>query len=265
MSRHLVFIPAYNCARQIARVLRQFESLPTGFVDRVLVIDNRSTDETLQVACDAARQFTSCEIQVCRNVENYGLGGSQKVGFAHALENGFERVTILHGDDQGSIADLVPVLSGDSVNLDALLGARFMPGSTLPGYSAFRTFGNEVFNLLFSLVARKRLHDLGSGLNSYRTAIFRGGFHLRFPDDLTFNYCMVLAHSHLRHSMTFFPITWREDDQISNVRLFRQASKVLALLGAFALRPRAFLSRDHRQRVTADYRTEVIYQSRTGA
>src|SRR2546427_941774 len=84
MSRHLVFIPAYNCARQIARVLRQFESLPTGFVDRVLVIDNRSTDETLQVACDAARQFTSCEIQVCRNVENYGLGGSQKVGFAHA-------------------------------------------------------------------------------------------------------------------------------------------------------------------------------------
>lgn len=265
MSRHIVFIPAYNCSRQITRVLKQFESLPAGFVDRVLVIDNRSTDDTLEVACNAAREFTGPEILVCQNIENYGLGGSQKVGFAHALENGFERVTILHGDDQGSIVDLIPALSDGGDSVDALLGARFMRGSTLAGYSYFRTFGNQVFNFLFSLVAHKRLYDLGSGINSYRTSMFKDGFHLRFPDDLTFNYCMVLAHAHLRHELRFFPIVWREDDQISNVRLFRQASKVLNLLGTFALRPRTLLAKDLRQRAVSEYRTEVIYQSKTGA
>lgn len=266
MSGHLVFIPAYNCSQQIGRVLKQFESLPAGFVDRVLVIDNRSTDNTLDVACSAALNFKGPEILVCRNVENYGLGGSQKVGFAHALNHGYDRVTILHGDDQGSILDLVPVLQHQNNALqDALLGARFMRDSTLTGYSRFRTLGNEAFNLLFSLVARKRLFDLGSGLNSYRTQIFSDDFHLQFPDDLTFNYCMALAHAHLGHDVHFFPIEWREEDQVSNVKLFRQASKVLGMLGNFALRPNRFLAEEHRHRIVESYHSEIIYQSRTNS
>lgn len=259
---HLVFVPAYNCAAQIGRVLAQFAGLPDGVVDRVLVIDNRSSDDTLAAACRAVDGL-AVETHVVRNLQNYGLGGSQKVGFAHALAHGFDRVTILHGDDQGSIADLLPALSVDHAPIaGALLGARFMRGSRLDGYSAFRTFGNRVYNRLFSLVAGRRLFDLGSGLNSYRTRIFGDGFHLRFPDDLTFNYCMVLAHVHLRHDPAFFPIHWREDDQVSNVRLFRQATRVLQLLGGYARDREGFLAAEHRAVPRADYPSETVHCNR---
>ena len=49
-------------------------------------------------------------IKVLKNRENYGLGGSHKVAFNYAIENNFDYIIVLHGDDQGSISDMIPVL-----------------------------------------------------------------------------------------------------------------------------------------------------------
>lgn len=258
---HLVVVPAYNCAPQIPRVLAQLHSAPAGRIDQVLVVDNGSSDDTLRQACLAAPGPAT--VLVARNAANYGLGGSQKVGFQHALDHGFSRVTILHGDDQGDIADLWPALDAPGADrCDALLGARFMPGSRLHGYSRFRATGNRVYNRLFAAVCAMPVHDLGSGLNTYSTRIFADGFHLRFPDDLTFNYCMVLAHCHLRHDARYFPIQWREDDQVSNVRLVRQSLRVLGLLARFAGDRRRFLAADHRAVPRTAYPTQVVFSNR---
>lgn len=48
-ERILVFIPAYNCAKQITRVLAQFDGIERHFAE-VLVVDNRSPDNTLEAA-----------------------------------------------------------------------------------------------------------------------------------------------------------------------------------------------------------------------
>jgi glycosyltransferase involved in cell wall biosynthesis len=257
--RILVIIPMYNCAPQIRRVLAQFTPAVAGHVSRVIVVNNRSTDEGESVAASEVKSMAGIEAVVVRNRDNYGLGGSHKVGFAYAMEHGFDRAVILHGDDQGSITDLLPHFrSGAALKQSAFLGARFMPGSRLSGYSAFRTFGNHVFNLLFSAVVGRRIYDLGSGLNVYDAAILRDGFYLRFPDDLTFNYCMIMAHACYRHDIGFFPISWREDDQISNVRLFSQARKVLRMLSAFGVGRAAFLRRELRDRPRDNYGCDVV-------
>src|SRR5204863_8308375 len=49
-DRILVFIPCYNCERQIGRVLRQFRAIPAGTFAEILVVDNRSRDRTASVA-----------------------------------------------------------------------------------------------------------------------------------------------------------------------------------------------------------------------
>jgi glycosyltransferase involved in cell wall biosynthesis len=257
---HLIVVPAFNCSPQIPRVLSRLHAAPKGRIDRVLVVDNRSTDDTLEQARRAAPG--PVPVVLARNPANYGLGGSQKVGFQHAMEHGFSRVTVLHGDDQGDIGDLWPVLDCERVRgADALLGARFMAGSHLRGYSSLRALGNRAYNQLFSAACGIRVHDLGSGLNSYSTGIFSTGFHLRFPDDLTFNYCMVLAHAYLRHDAEFFPIGWREFDQVSNVRLVRQSFRVLALLASFARNPSKFMSLDHRAEARPSYPTQVVFST----
>lgn len=262
-DRILVFIPAYNCERQLPRVIAQFTPEVQRRFAGLIVVNNRSTDATEAAALAAIKGLGGLDAAVLRNRENYGLGGSHKVAFDHALKNGFTHVVVLHGDDQGSIANILPLLDeGRHLGCDCLLGARFHPASRLEGYSAFRTFGNRVYNALFAAVCGRRIHDLGSGLNLYSVRALADGFFRTFPDDLTFNYCMVMAHSFLKHRLEFFPISWREADQVSNVRLFSQSMRVLRLLRDFALDKRGFLARDHRVRKVGIYAAEEVGSNR---
>lgn len=261
MSRILVFIPAYRCAKQIVRVLDQFDNKVQTWVDTVVVVDNRSPDDTLERAIDrGAERLRNCRFIAWRNQDNYGLGGSHKAALCYAIAHGYDHVVVLHGDDQADIRDLLPVLEkGAHLTHDCLLGARFMPGSRLQGYSWFRTLGNRVYNLLFGLVAGRAVYDLGSGLNVYRLDALKNFYYKQFPDDLTFNYVMLLASFHRRQAVRFFPISWREEDQVSNVRLFRQAFKVLRLLAGYAFQRGAFLRQELRTRSIDSYQGDIVY------
>lgn len=259
----LVFIPAYNCENQIGRVLAQFTPDVQELFDGLIVVNNRSTDNTEQKASEEIQKLTKLDAKVLRNDENYGLGGSHKVAFEWAQANGYDHMVVLHGDDQGDIANLVPLLQKNAhQDLDCLLGARFHPRSQLTGYSAFRTFGNKVFNILFSIIAGKRLYDLGSGLNLYRTEILKDKFYQKFPDDLTFNYAAILSSCEKGHKFKFFPMEWREDDQISNVRLFSQAKRVLGMLGRFALNKAKFVEAEHRLNPKDAYTAQIIAENK---
>ena len=237
--RLLLFIPAYHCAPQIGRVLGQLTPDLAARFAEVMVVDNQSRDGTAEAALAAAGPT----VMVVRNQANYGLGGSHKVAFQRCLDGGFDGVVVLHGDDQGRLADLMAVLDQHR-GRDCVLGARFMAGSRLLGYSALRIAANRAFNLMFSLAAGRRLWDLGSGLNYYSADFLRPGWWLRAPNDLTFNYYMILASAARRADLAFVPISWREEDQVSNARLFRQGLKMLRLLAIFVCRPGHFAGRD---------------------
>lgn len=237
MSKILVFIPAYNCERQIGRVLRQFESEAVlARFDQILILDNQSPDGTVEAAKAAAAQLSLGRVLIGRNRANVGLGGSHKNAFRYAKENGFSHIVVLHGDDQGSIVDLLPILDGGiHEKFDCCLGGRFAPGAKLQGYSLFRRFGNHAFNILFSIAARYRVFDLGAGLNIYKVDAVADPIIGYFANDLTFN-CYLLLHSiSKKQDIRFFPISWREDDQISNVKLFRQARRTMGIAFNYAL------------------------------
>jgi len=181
------------------------------------------------------------------------------VAIEFAMRHGFDFIIVLHGDDQGSICDILPYLAdGEHHKCDALLGARFMSGSMLEGYSALRMAANHVFNWIFSVVAQDRLYDLGSGLNLFRTSIFTNGFHLRYADDLTFNYFLILGMAAHGVQYQFFPITWREDDQVSNAKLLGQGIKMLNLLRRRITNKDGFLRGEHRDTPRTDYPSTIL-------
>lgn len=243
MKKILLFIPGYNCEKQIPRVLDQVDKKVSKYIKEIIFINNRSTDSTEKVVLHYKRKSFQPTIHVLRNNDNYNLGGSHKVAFEYAIKNKYDYVIVLHGDDQGNIHDLLPILeSGEYEKHDAMLGARFMKGSKLGNYSRFRTFGNRVYNILFSMVVHKRIYDLGSGLNMYKTNSLKSKYYFKFPDRLTFNYCMVLAIHYYKQNVKFFPISWRESDQTSNVKLMSQAFNVLGMLGKYALHHKYIIS-----------------------
>ena len=256
----LVFIPMYNCEPQIPRVLNQLnDTRLEPFIRGVICVDNRSTDGTRDAASEGLEKLSQYQRTLLHNNDNYGLGGSHKVAIEYAQQNGFDYLLVLHGDDQGSIGDMVPHLqAGHHQDTDFLMGARFMHGSKLEGYSFLRTAANQTFNLLFSLVSGRRLYDLGSGLNLFRVSAFENEFHKRFADDLTFNYYLILAVAASKYKLRFFPLTWREDDQISNARLSKMGFQILGLLRRRVFSAKSFFDGEHRQIAREEYSSSVI-------
>jgi glycosyltransferase involved in cell wall biosynthesis len=260
----LLFIPMYNCEKQITRVLGQLTDEVCNYLSELIIIDNRSTDNGEK----AVEQYLSehkfsIRVSLYRNDYNYGFGGSHKAAFQYAIDNEFDYIIQLHGDDQGNISDILPYLKDKEYEkYDCFLGARFMRGSKLQGYSKFRTFGNYVYNLLFSIGTGRKIYDLGSGLNVYKVEILKNKFYVKYKDDLMFNCCMMLGFAFYKNKIKFFPIVWREDDQVSNVKLVNQAITVLKLLAVYVFNKKKFIKCDYREKAIDTYKAQVVYTNK---
>jgi glycosyltransferase involved in cell wall biosynthesis len=117
-----VVIPAYNEARHIQAVVRQIPP----FVDRVVVVDDGSSDDTAQ----RVEQTRDPRIHVVRHRRNCGVGGAIVTGYRHAIQQVTDVVVVMAGDGQMDPADLPdllgPIVEGRS---DYVKGNRFQwPG-----------------------------------------------------------------------------------------------------------------------------------------
>ena len=133
-----------------------------------------------------------------------------------------------------------------------------MKGSRIQGYSLLRVAGNYGFTWLFSLVARHAITDLGSGLNLYAVAPLKTGYYKKFPDTLYFNDCMILALCHLKQKVLFFPISWREEDQVSNNKLTSFGISLLKLCAGYLRSPAAFVAKEWRSKPIEQYTSTVV-------
>lgn len=262
-ERVLLFIPMYNCEKQITRVLGQLTDEIQQYIDEVIIINNRSTDDGENAAIEYFKNGKiKIPAKVLRNDQNYGLGGSHKVAFNYAFENGFDYLIVLHGDDQGDIDNCLPYLkTGEFKQYDCFLGARFMKGAELQGYSKFRTFGNRVFNALFSIATFRSIKDLGSGLNIFKTKIFENRFYALYTDKLLFNDYMVLGYCYYKLNFKFFPIKWREDDQVSNAKMVKMTWTLIKMILGYTFTRKRFMKKDHRDKIIDNYSAQVIFDN----
>lgn len=261
MDKILLFIPMYNCQNQIPRVIEKVrKSEIYDKLTQIIIIDNHSKDQSLKVAQKAIEDCHVTKANIMQNIENVGLGGSHKTAFSYALANGFDYIIVLHGDDQGDITDLAPsIASNEYKKHDAILGSRFMRNSRINGYSKFRVFGNRIYNYIISGICLKRITDLGAGLNMYNVSSLREQFYLRFPDNLTFNVFMLYAHTSYKHKISFVPISWSEEDQVSNVKLFSQTYQMSRSMVKYLFMRQEYLAREHRSKPVAEYKFKIIF------
>lgn len=226
----LVAVPCYNCQEQIGRVLSKLARDWTGGYD-VLVLDNRSQDNTLARAQESleANHFQR-HWKLCKNSSNYGLGGSQKIAIAAAIDGGYDGLIVLHGDDQASPGDIHGLIEAFKRTGSSALGSRFSKGSKLEGYQLMRIIGNRALNFVFGLLCLRKISDLGSGLNLFRTQDLA---KLEFPelsDSFNFNVDLLLGLIKRGLPFIFVPITWSETDQVSNARNVKVAISMLKSL-----------------------------------
>jgi glycosyltransferase involved in cell wall biosynthesis len=228
----LVAVPMFNCAKQIIDTLDSILQYQHG-ISEVWIIDNRSTDQSSYIVEEYLKSMKSLQIpmKLFRNKENIGLGGTHKITFKMAYEKLFSHVLIFHGDHQAQGSDLATFIEiAQNKPHSIILGSRFMRKSSRIGYSKSRTFANYIFNFLLSIRERKIVKDLGSGLNIFPIKVIQNINLTLLPNDLTFNIALLRQLIHSNAEIIWQPIKWKEEDQISNVKIISQTLATLRLI-----------------------------------
>ncbi len=232
----MAIILAYNCQNEIKKTLKKIQKYEKYF-HKICVIDNNSKDKTFDVVNTFIKKKKSKKYEIIKNLKNFGQGGSHKVAFEYTLKNKCDYCLVYHGDDQANIADFKKILLSKSYSkFDAVLGARFLKNSKLINFPLYRIFGNKVFNFLYSLVTNYKIYDLGSGINLYGKKVVSDKYVKYIDNEMGFNYQNTLLMINKKRNLKFYPISWKTEDEKSNVQLVSQTLKVLKIAFMYYLK-----------------------------
>ena len=144
-----VVVPAYNEAKLLGRVL---ETMP-DFVDLIIVVDDASTDHTLDIAA-SYREPLGDRLVLLYHRKNQGVGGAIVTGYQEALAREVTVVAVMAGDAQMDPADLervvAPVARGE---VDYVKGNRLCRGESWQMIPHYRYLGNAVLSLLTKIAS----------------------------------------------------------------------------------------------------------------
>lgn len=175
----LVVMPAYNAARTLERT---FQDIPLDVVDEVLLVDDASRDETLEVA---RRLGIRCFL----HQRNLGYGRNQKTCYTEALKTGADIVVMVHPDYQYS-PKIIPALAGlvASGEYEVALGSRILGGKAKQGgMPAYKYVANRFLTLIENLLLGAKLSEYHTGFRAFSRRVLESLPLWENSDDFVFD------------------------------------------------------------------------------
>jgi len=155
----VVIMPAYNAAKTLRMT---YLELPHDVVDVVLLVDDGSSDETIEIA----RQL---DLELFIHNRNYGYGGNQKTCYIEALKQGADIVVMVHPDYQYDPTFLPKIIEPiERGEAEAVLGSRLMGDSpTKQGMPWWKYLGNRVLTKIENLAFNLHLSEYHTGYRAF--------------------------------------------------------------------------------------------------
>jgi glycosyltransferase involved in cell wall biosynthesis len=184
-KRVVVVMPAYNASRTLERT--HDEVLAHGFVDRVVVVDDASRDDT----ADRARTLARTTVHV--HAVNRGYGANQKTCYALALDEGADVVVMVHPDYQYT-PRLLPALVAPIVwdVHDCMLGSRILGGHARSGgMPSYKYVANRVLTLAENVLLGAKLSEYHTGYRAFSREVLVALPLAENSDDFVFDNQML--------------------------------------------------------------------------
>ncbi len=171
--KYLIFIPAHQAAKHISRVMLKLAKLPMEF--DVLVVDNNSSDGTLDVVKSVIKEHNLNGYHLIRNIRNQGYGGSQKVALFFGIHNGYDKLIIIHADDQYPVERIPQLVDLHSKGEAAMsLGTRLKHPDIKKVMPKFRYTVNTAHGAINNLVYGLKLDEWNSEFRLYDLKFMKG-------------------------------------------------------------------------------------------
>ena len=244
--RVAVIMPAYNAARTLERT---HEEIPHDIVDDIILVDDASTDDTVELA-------QKLGISTFQHPINRGYGGNQKTCYARAVKRGADIVVMVHPDSQYTprlIRSMAGLIAEDV--FDVVLGSRILGMGALDGgMPRYKYVANRALTFAENMLIRQKLSEYHTGYRAFSRKVLVQLDLAGNSNDFVFdNQMLVQCHAGgFRIGEITCPTLYFEEASSIN---FRRSVKYG--LGCLATGGRYFL---HRKGWRQDPRFELLTQ-----
>ncbi len=226
-SKTIVVMPAYKAGATLERC---FEAIPKDAVDEIIVVDDKSPDNTVEVA-------KSLPVTLIEHEVNTGYGGNQKTCYKAALERGADFVVMIHADDQYDarmIGPAVEVMRLD--NCDVVLGNRIRTRSeALKGGMPFvKYMSNRGLTMIENLLSGQNLGEWHSGFRAYNRKVLETVPFERNSDNFVFDSQFLVQCVHFGFKLGDVPVPVRYFDEASSISLWASTVYASQTVGTFS-------------------------------
>ncbi len=179
-----VVLPAYNAEKTLEITYRE---IPFDIVDQVILVDDSSKDNTVEVARQLGIQH------IIRHEKNRGYGGNQKSCYNKALELNADIVVMLHPDYQYTpkLIHSMCYLIANGV-YEVVMGSRILGKGALKGGMPFYKYvSNRFLTLSQNILMNQKLSEYHTGYRAFSSKVLRSIRYNENSDDFVFDNQMI--------------------------------------------------------------------------
>jgi glycosyltransferase involved in cell wall biosynthesis len=179
-----VVLPAYNAEKTLEQTYRE---IPFDIVDHVILVDDLSRDNTLEVANNLGIEH------IVTHSENKGYGGNQKSCYDKALELNSDIIVMLHPDYQYTplLIHSMSYLIANGV-YEVVLGSRILgKGAVREGMPVYKYIANRFLTLFQNIILNQKLSEYHTGYRAFSGNVLRKINYNVNSDDFVFDNEMI--------------------------------------------------------------------------
>jgi glycosyltransferase involved in cell wall biosynthesis len=244
----VVVMPAYNAGRTLRMT---YEELPKDTIHAVILVDDGSTDETLQIARDL-------KLEVFVHDRNYGYGANQKTCYAEAVKAGADIIVMVHPDyqyDPRLVPQIIaPLLSGEA---DVVLGSRLKEGTALQqGMPWWKYYANRFLTGVENLAFGLHLSEFHTGYRAFRREVLETVNYSMNSDGFIFDQDIIAQVVAAGYSIAEIPVPTRYFPEASSASFGQSViygSKILWLVVRYLMHHWKLIKRRQFESLRARY------------
>lgn len=180
----VVVLPAYNAANTIEKTISE---IPGDMVDEIVLVDDKSSDNTIEVAMKIGMQH------IVQHTINKGYGGNQKSCYHKALELNADIIIMLHPDYQYTpklLPAMISVIGNDLYKV--VFASRILgKGALKGGMPIYKYIFNRLLTLFQNLLMNQKLSEYHTGYRAYHRDVLKAINFDQNSDDFIFDNEMV--------------------------------------------------------------------------
>jgi len=219
----VVVLPAYNAGQTLEIT---YNEIPFDIVDDVVLVDDRSRDNTVEVAHQIGIK------NVIQHELNKGYGGNQKTCYDTALKLGADIVIMLHPDYQYTpqLIQSMAYLIANGV-FPVVMGSRILGNGALKGgMPLIKYISNRGLTLIQNILVNQKLSEYHTGYRAFSRDVLQAIDYHANSDDFVFDNQMISQIIYAGYPVGEITCPTKYFKEASSINLWRSTVYALGVL-----------------------------------